>query len=265
MPPTDPITKLKDCRYGKMLYFPRDKYVGRAFEVYGEFSEGEADIFQRILRPKDVVVEVGANMGGHTVRLAQLVGPEGLVIAFEPQRILYHTLCANIALNNLFNVHTYLAAVGKEMGTLLVPPIDYSAVANFGGISLEGVTAGEPVPVTTLGSLKLPRLKLLKIDVEGMEADVLTGAKSLIAQHSPFIYVENDRREKSPALIALIDSLGYDMWWHLPPLFNPNNFAGNRKNIFEKLVSANMICMPKNLKVELDGLRKVTGPTDFWN
>jgi len=248
-----------------MLYFPNDKYVGKAFDVYGEFSEGEADCFRRILRPKDVVIEVGANIGGHTVRLAQLVGPEGLVIAFEPQRILYHMLCANIAMNNLFNVHTYLAAVGREMGSLLVPPIDYSAAANFGGINLDDTTAGEPVPLTTLNSMKLPRLKLLKVDVEGMESDVLTGAKGLIAQHRPFLYVENDRREKSEALIGLIDSLGYDMWWHLPLLFNPDNFAGNSNNIFENLVSANMLCMPKDLAADFEGLRKVTGPTDFWH
>ena len=266
MPPTapaQPLTKLKDCRYGKMLYFPHDEFVGRAFDVYGEFSEGETDFFQRILRPKDVVVEVGSKIGGHTVRLAQLVGPEGLVLAFEPQRILYHMLCANIALNNLFNVHTYLAAVGRDMGTLFVPPLDYSAAANFGGVSLEGVTVGEPVPVTTLNSMKLPYLRLLKVDAEGMEAQVLSGAKSLIAQHRPNLYVENDRREKSEELISLIQGLGYDLWWHLPRLFNPDNYAKYSENIFGTLASTNMFCMPKELAANVEGLRKITKPTDL--
>jgi FkbM family methyltransferase len=263
--PDQSLTRLKECRYGKMMYLHRDKYIGRALDIYGEFSEGEAAFFSQIIRPKDVVIEIGANIGAHTVRLAQLVGPQGLVLAFEPQRILYHILCGNIALNNLFNVHTYLAAVGKEVGMLKVPPLDYAAEANFGGVSLEDVTAGEPIAVTTLDSLKLPYLRLLKVDVEGMESDVLFGARKLIAQHRPFLYVENDRREKSEALISFIDALGYDLWWHLPPLFNPDNYAHNDKNIFENLVSVNLFCAPKEIPTNVQELRKVSGPTDYWH
>ena len=55
----------------------------------------------RSIQPGDVVIEVGANIGPHTVFLAQHVGPQGLVLAFEPQRILFQTLCANLALNSI--------------------------------------------------------------------------------------------------------------------------------------------------------------------
>jgi len=262
---TPSITRLKDCRNGKMLYLHRDEYVGRSLDVYGEFSEGEADLFRKLVHRNDIVIEVGANIGAHTVLMAQQAGPKGLVLAFEPQRILYHILCANIALNNLFNVHTYLAAVGKETGVLKVPPIDYSVEANFGGLPLgDGdITSGELVPLTPLDSIDVPYLRLIKVDVEGMEADVLEGARNLIARHRPFLYVENDRREKSGALITLIDSLGYDMWWHLPPMFNPDNFAHNSENIFVNIVSTNLLCTPKELSADIKDLRKVSGPTDY--
>ncbi len=263
--PNPDLTRLKDCRYGKMLYLWRDEYVGRSLDVYGEFSEGEADIFRKLVHPNDVVIEVGANIGAHTVLFAKQAGPQGLVIAFEPQRTLFHILCANVALNNLFNVHAYLAAVGKEQGSLKVPPIDYSAEANFGGLPLgDGdISAGETVPLAALDFLTLPYLRLIKIDVEGMEADVLRGAQNLISKHRPFLYVENDRREKSKELIGLIDSLGYDMWWHLPPLFNPDNFAHNGQNIFENTVSTNLLCIPKEHSADIGDLRKVSGPDDF--
>ncbi|MGB9153438.1 MAG: FkbM family methyltransferase [Alphaproteobacteria bacterium] len=259
------VTRLKDCRYGKMLFLHSDEYVGRSLDLYGEFSEGEAQIFQKLVRTNDVVVEVGANIGTHTVLLAQLVGPSGLVLAFEPQRVIFHILCANLALNDIFNVHTYLAGVGRQAGSLKVPMLDYAAAGNFGGIPLMGADiVGEVVGITPLDDLKLPSLRLLKIDVEGMEIDVLAGARQLIARHRPFLYVENDRPDNSEALITMIEELGYDLWWHLTPLFNPQNYANNANNVFEGTVSINLLCVPKEIPANIEGLRKVSGPTDWW-
>ena len=270
---TNSITKLKECRHGRMLFLPNDIYVGQALDVYGEFSEGEIKIFEQIVRQGDIVIDVGANIGAHTVRFAQLAGPQGGVMAFEPQRFLYYILSANIALNDLFNTHIHHAAVGRATGTINVPLIDYTGSNNFGGVSLTNASAGEKVSMLALDDLNLPSLRLLKVDVEGMESDVLEGARNLIMKHRPHIYVENDRDDKSEALITLIGELNYDMWWHLPPLFNPNNFANNPENIFNSKrgdvsinpVSINLLCIPKELNVSMQGFRKVTGPKDRWN
>ena len=99
------FNQLKLCKSGPMLFNKFDIYVGGSLSKYGEFSVGEQELFQRVVRPGQVVVEVGANIGAHTVELARLVGPEGEVHAFEPQRIVFQTLCANLALNQLTNVH----------------------------------------------------------------------------------------------------------------------------------------------------------------
>src|SRR4029077_19152386 len=103
---------------------------------------GEQELFQRVVHPGDLVVEVGANIGAHTVELARLVGSDGEVHAFEPQRIVFQTLCANVALNQLTNVRTLQAAVGAQCGTLLVPAIDPATRANFGGVTLRDVDVG---------------------------------------------------------------------------------------------------------------------------
>ena len=195
------VTRLKDCRHGRMLFLKRDVYIGRSLDVYGEFSELEGELFAQLLQPGAVVIEVGANIGAHTVHLAKLVGPQGAVLAFEPQRVIHQLLCANVALNELFNVHSFHAAAGRAPGSLKVPPLDYAAENNFGGLSLGGASTGEDVPVVTLDGFNLPAVRLLKVDVEGMEADVLLGARQLIARHRPVLYVENDRRDKSEALI----------------------------------------------------------------
>src|SRR5215831_3472721 len=110
------ITARKDCRHGTMIYLKRDQYIGRSLDLYGEFSEFEGEIFSQWLRPGQSVIEVGSNIGAHTLHLAKLVGPQGTVYAFEPQRLLFQLLCANVTLNERFNVRTYHGAVGREAG-----------------------------------------------------------------------------------------------------------------------------------------------------
>jgi len=256
---------LKQCRHGPMLYLPRDRFVGRSLDLYGEFSELEARVFDQILAPGAAVIEVGANIGAHTVHLAKLVGPNGNVLAFEPQRAMFYLLCANLALNEQFQVRAYRAAVGRQAGSVEVPLIDHRTDANFGGVSVGRTEHGEEVPLTTLDRFPFNALHLIKIDVEGMEIEVLLGARATIAQHRPILYVENDRRENSHRLIQLIEELGYDLHWHTPPLFNPENFAGASDNVFPGIVSINVLCVPKGRTMSLVGFRRVAGPNDWWN
>lgn len=252
---------MKPCRHGLMLYNFHDCYIGRSLELYGEWSEGEIDLFRQQLKPGMVVVEVGANIGAHTVFLAQAVGPAGRVLAFEPQRIVYQTLCANLALNDITNVDCRHAAAGATAGELFVPRLDYTRENNFGGLSLVGCETGESVPVATLDSFGLARCALLKIDVEGMEKSVLEGARATIARCRPILYVENDRQDRSADLIRTIDSLGYDMHWHCPPIYNPKNFAANPENVFSNTVSRNMLCCPRDGNHHVTGFRPVEIPS----
>jgi FkbM family methyltransferase len=254
------FNRVKECRYGMMVYNVNDAYIGRSLHEYGEFSQGEVDLFQQMVKPGMTVLEVGANIGAHTVWLAQAVGRNGTVVAFEPQRILFQTLCANLALNSITNVQCYWAAVGKAPGQIVVPPLDYARANNFGALSLGGHPYGEFVPVATIDGLNLTHCHVLKIDVEGMEQEVLEGAVQLIAAFAPLLYVENDRVEKSASLIRFIDSLGYNMYWHTPMYFSPQNFAGNSVNVFGGVVSKNMLCLPKAMKQQVNGMPAVQVP-----
>jgi hypothetical protein len=100
MSDTAPFNRLKACRYGTLLYNINDRYIGQALDLYGEYSEGEVVLFRRIVRPGDIVLDVGANLGAHTIFFSTAVGPRGAVLAFEPQRLVFQALCANMALNS---------------------------------------------------------------------------------------------------------------------------------------------------------------------
>lgn len=260
-----PITKIKECRHGRMMYLLTDKYIGASLDFYGEYCESEAEVFAQLLSPGETAVEVGANIGAHTVYLSQLVGPAGRVYAFEPQRVVFQLLCTNIALNEAFNVHTFHAGAGAIASSMMLPEIDYyHADSNFGGVSLLEQTQGDTVRIIPLDSLTIPSLRLLKIDVEGMEDAVLEGAREQILRHRPVLYVENDRRDRSNKLISMIEDFGYDLWWHFAPLFNPDNFAGVPENIFDNVVSVNLLCVPKEHYSNITGFRKVSRPDEWW-
>lgn len=79
-----------------------------------------------------------------------MVGRSGLVLAFEPQRVIFQLLCPNVALNELFNVRTYHGAVGRELGTVKVPYLHYPGEVNFGGVSINKSGAGEEVTLWKL-------------------------------------------------------------------------------------------------------------------
>jgi FkbM family methyltransferase len=259
------FNRLHVCRHGVILINKNDVYIGRSLECYGEFSEGELEIFETVVRTGDTVVEAGANIGAHTVRLAQLVGEKGKVHAFEPQRVVFQSLCANIALNGLSNVFSHHAAVGREPAQLIVPALDYGSENNFGGLGLGGYSRGEAVAVETIDGLQLSSCSFIKIDVEGMEQDVIHGAHETIEQHRPVLYVENDRAEHSAALISLIMGLGYRLYWHLPKMYRADNYYGNSTNVFGNIVSVNMICVDEDSELSFDGLRLITEPDSDWN
>ena len=72
--------------------------------------------------------------------------------------------------------------------------------------------------------------------------------------------MENDRVEKSPELTNLLFSLRYKVYWHLPPLLNPENFAGSEENIYSNILSLNLLCVPREADANLTGFREVKDP-----
>jgi FkbM family methyltransferase len=201
--PPGSFNELALCRHGPMLFNRHDRYIGASLRRYGEFSPGETRLFAQLVGPGATVVEVGANIGAHTVPLSRMVGPGGAVHAFEPQRLVFQTLCANLALNSCANVHAHHAAVGNADGEIAVPFLPPDQLANFGGLSLLGASSGARVPLRTLDSLGLAACALIKLDLEGMEIEALQGGAALVDRLRPLLYVENDREAQAQVLVAL--------------------------------------------------------------
>ena len=171
-----------------------------------------------------VAVDCGANIGTFTVEWAKTMTGWGSVLAFEAQERIYYALAGNIAINNCFNAQAILAAISDTCGTISVPPLDYTAPASFGSVEIKERAKTEFVGQSldynhptaarisslTLDSLGLNRVDLLKIDVEGMEFEVLDGAAGLINRTHPILIIEFIKVNKQ-ALGERLMSLGYDL------------------------------------------------------
>ena len=242
--------RVKLTRHGYMMYNANDRFVGRSLDAYGECCEEEVRFLLSLVGPDSVVLDVGANYGALTLPLARAAR---LVYAFEPQREVFCALAGNMALNCVANVVCENMALSDRAGTIKVPQLDFGAENNIGGLELdyrgESTQRTYAVRSETLDEYvarsQLPRIDLVKVDVEGMEAQVLRGARATLARFRPILYVENDREDKAPVLLALLAELGYAWEAHAPPLFNPRNFFGNPANVWGmNYVSTNLVCRP---------------------
>ena len=167
-------------------------YVGRFLEYRGMYEEALIRTMARLLRPGMVMLDVGANIGLHTLVAAHRVGPLGHVLALEPQRRVHEQLEANIALNGLRNVTTRRIAASVHEGQLVLHQVN---AGNDGQATLalgpgERAADTESVPVRTLDGILAEALPgrapdLVKMDVEGAELDVLRSAPELFRTRAP--------------------------------------------------------------------------------
>ena len=137
------------------------------------------------LSATDLVLDIGANIGNHTFYLAEVVGCK--VVAFEPNESLVTAMQQSVQLNNNSNrVVIESCALGEESN---ICEFEKLIPENIGSQKL--VCGHGDMQVRTLDEFTFNEpVKMLKIDVEGMELEVLKGAKKLIACDAPIIYVE---------------------------------------------------------------------------
>jgi FkbM family methyltransferase len=247
-------------RYGTLIYNKNDVRVGRSIELYGEYCERAIVVFDQMLAAGHVILDIGANIGAQTLFFARKVGPEGNVLAFEPQRLVYQTLCGNMAINSITNVHCWNAAVGAKQGQIVVPRVDHERSIDLSSVEV-GSTAGDRVPVIAIDDMNLPRCDVIRIAAPGMEAAILEGAASLLKRVKPILYVSSQLDPLREAeLLQKILSLGYASYWHGAELFNPHNYAGNLENVFANQSVRSLLCIDSAIERQLTGFTKAAVP-----
>lgn len=207
---------------------------GVGYQILGQscFDSSEVELALAILSLRRkyfgdgvFAIDCGANIGVHTVEWAKHMHGWGRVHGFEAQERIYYALAGNIAINNCLNASVHFAALGSKDGVLKIPVADPLLPASFGSLELRpsesNENIGQPinysesamqaVELKSLDSYGWQRVDFLKIDVEGMEDEVLAGASNIISRCKPTILMEVIKTDRSKIKKFILDQ-GYEVF-----------------------------------------------------
>lgn len=198
-----------------------DKYITPDLADRGVFEPWETELVRGEIRPGDVVLDVGANIGYYTLLFAKLVGPTGRVHAFEPDPTNFAVLSHNVALNGYTNVTLHQKAVAERAGA--------------GHLHLCADNAGDhriydshddrpsvPVELTSLDDVfadPAVRFDFVKFDIQGAEWGAIRGMRGVLARHPRLRMITEfwpfglKRCGTDPlAYLALLEELGFTLY-----------------------------------------------------
>lgn len=267
-------------RRGTIAHFAADMCIGQSLARYGEWAEDEIALLKPYLPEGGVALDVGANVGVHTIAFADRVGRAGQVIAIEAQPSAFTLLAHNIVANGLSESVTalpLLAGSGDALVAHEVTPITdnvgaKSFFSDVHGKDIHGNVVspeiGSPSRIISvklalipLDDLGLVRCDLIKIDVEGMELDVIKGAIRILGELRPVVYFEHatgNIREH----YDIFKSLGYSLFWHVANPYNRLNFKGDTHNIFGGNTELNVLACPPSAMMP-SNLTEITTGSDL--
>lgn len=201
-----------DYGWGKLAYaVDGDGQEVAYYQNADRWHEKDQHVFRSLLAPGQTAIDVGANSGFITLILAQLVGSAGRVLSFEPSPIVFKKLERTIAVNQLQQVEPINLGCGSEVAVKQL-----NRVSDSTGNSSIVAPGSDPteIHIKPLDDVELVwehPVSLLKIDTEGYEPEVLRGAKRLLAEQRPIVYLEmgGDYVDSTLQSIELLDEAGY--------------------------------------------------------
>jgi FkbM family methyltransferase len=182
------------------------------------YSGAERDhqrMFQELISPNDVVIDVGANWGVHTLYFSKLVGPDGLVLAFEPFPQARQALEWHINANKCANVKIFREALSDQDGFAFFTSGESAYTGGLAEVVADTSNQRQRLEVKTgkldsvIDGLGLNKIKLIKIDVEGAESKVLRGASRTIEQCRPYLIIDLHTPEQDVSVAHQLSSWGY--------------------------------------------------------
>lgn len=222
--------------WGGRFRLDLEDQVQRCIYCFGVWEPVNTRVIAALLRPGDVFLDVGANVGYFSVLAARRVGPQGQVVAIEPAISRQEKLRQNLVLSQCTNVAVVEAAVGGHEGMALLHLGHATHMGQSSILPIENSSGAYEVRVATLPELVAPdllrRSRVVKIDVEGLEQDVIDGLAPHYADlpHDGAIIMEvSPQRLESVGrtaqdLLDLLASWGYTAYL-VPNEYNPTFYV----------------------------------------
>lgn len=179
----------KKCNSGIFCYVNAEDHIQKIILWTGEYEKEVYDFAKKVLTNEDTVLDIGANIGYHSIHFASLV-PNGKVYCFEPNALLNPLIKKNFKLNGFTNFEIENKAVSNknEVSSFFI-----SNSSNTGLSILTNEISQSNIEVKTIyldDYFKTQKIHLIKIDIEGAELNALKGMKQLLQTQSPYIIIE---------------------------------------------------------------------------
>ncbi len=215
--PIELVLNLKDY----FININTSSYLEWYMFFYGCYEPMIQTIIKQTVKPGSICIDIGANVGIHTMSLAKQTGPTGKVYAFEPHPVIFSKLINNLSLNNFCWVEPTNYAVSNKKGSGKLQSDEKSSNQGMAYLNENAKIINSTsfdVQLTSLDAFveekKIAHIDFLKIDVEGHETAVFQGAQNTIKAHKPFIIFENnkDHPKETQNLITDLSSLSYQFY-----------------------------------------------------
>ncbi|MBN2588959.1 MAG: FkbM family methyltransferase [Sedimentisphaerales bacterium] len=244
------MVKIVDTRYGSFELVEHDNLICRSLENYGEWAQNELEVISHFIQKNDHVLDVGAFIGTHTAVFSSLVGSEGKVYSFEPVEYIFNILSKNIQRNHFENTILFNVALGSRENIISTPIIDFNKTKNYGSFSLKEKyelkeQLSNNIKVEFIDKYDFKKVDFIKIDVEGMEYDVLRGGINTIQRYRPYIFSEANSLEDGIAVLNLSRDIHYKAYGVLTFAYCKNNFRKNQTNIFDEAQELGLLLIPE--------------------
>lgn len=192
-------------------------HLGELIDLALYLQQFEPDVratIRRLTKPGMTVLDIGANIGAHTLLFSSLVGPTGRVVAFEPTDFAYAKLQKNLSLNPALRVEVVHLALADR--TSSQQQVDFRASWQTNGGRTNGSSTVDMVRLDEWAEAQgLLRVDVIKLDVDGYEYPVIAGGMATIARTRPTFIIEATGLHFSDAArnpFEVLRSLGYHLW-----------------------------------------------------
>lgn len=198
--------------------YQAELHLGESMELaayFGSFERDMVDLIDRLTKPGMIALDIGANVGLHTLRIAHRVAPNGLVYAFEPTEYAFRKLCRNAALNPNLKIEALRLALSNEGATDVEIHFRSSWLADGGRADTETSKVDFVRLDDWINRRGIERVDFIKMDIDGHEGFVLQGAVKTIERDRPDMLVEASiyqYEDGRPDAFALLAGLGYKLF-----------------------------------------------------
>jgi len=230
------LCRVDETRYGIVQYPAQGGSLADSLQYYGEYLHPQFELMSRFIRPGAWVLDLDVGIGVSTLFLAETVGRDGHVLAFERDRFLNQIARQNLAANRVGNVTLLLRGIGKR------PAEEYAV----GGISDRRAEKED-----WIDGLRLERLDWIRINDGSRSGDILSAAEDVLWRARPWIFTCVCQDDELRVVTAMAHQYGYQSWRVETRFFSPENYNRQNDDIFNGRTAHAVLSVPEEIEMDI--------------